>query len=117
MFKDLRLSEGKRQEEVILNVYRKKVDAGFVRESALDVLKEEVDLSEIRIVATTPYIANWPFAAAKKTEGRMTRLVEKYLLSLDNHRVLSAAGVRGFKAANDRDFDTLRQRIKQYENH
>ena len=63
--KDLRLIDGKRQEEVILNVYRKSVDAGFVRESALDVLEEEIDLGKIRILAKTPYIANWPFAAAK----------------------------------------------------
>jgi len=115
VFKDLRLSEGKRQEEVILNVYRKKVDAGFVRESALDVLKEEIDLSKIRIIATTQYIANWPFAASKKTDESMAMLLRKYLLELDDHRVLSAAGIRGFKAANDGDFDTLRKRIQQYE--
>ncbi len=116
VFKDLRLSEGKRQEEVILNVYRKKVDAGFVRESALDVLKEEIDLSKIRTIATTQYIANWPFAAAKKTDERMALLLQKYLLELDDRRVLSAAGIRGFKAANDGDFDPLRKRIQQYEN-
>jgi phosphonate transport system substrate-binding protein len=115
VFKDLRLSEGKRQEEVILNVYRKKVDAGFVRESALDVLKEEIDLSKIRIIATTQYIANWPFAAAKKTDESMAMLLQKYLLALDDHRVLSAAGIRGFKAATDGDYDTLRKRIQQYE--
>ena len=49
--KDLSLIDGKRQEEVILNVYRKNVDAGFVRESALDVLEEEIDLGKIRILA------------------------------------------------------------------
>lgn len=115
VFKDLRLSEGKRQEEVILNVYRKKVDAGFVRESALDVLKEEIDLRKIRIIATTPYIANWPFASAKKTDESMVQLLRKHLLELDDPRVLSAAGIRGFKAAGDGDFDTLRKRIQQYE--
>ncbi len=115
VFKDLRLSEGKRQEEVILNVYRKKVDAGFVRESALDVLKEEVDLNELRTIATTPYIANWPFAAGRKVEENLTLLVRKYLLELDDRRVLSAAGITGFKSAGDRDFDALRKRIRQYE--
>ena len=115
VFKDLRLSEGKRQEEVILNVYRRKADAGFVRESALDVLKEEMDLHEIRIIATTPYIANWPFAAGPETDGSMTLLVRKYLLELDDRRILSAAGITRFKAADDRDFDALRKQIRQYE--
>jgi phosphonate transport system substrate-binding protein len=115
VFEDLVLSEGKRQEEVILNVYRKKADAGFVRESALEVLKEEIDLGEIRIIATTPYIANWPFAAGTRTDGKMAALVRQYLLDLTDQRVLAAAGIRGFKAAGDGDFDALRKRIRQHE--
>ena len=111
MFKDLRLTEGKRQEEVILNVYRGKVDAGFVRESALDVLKEEIDLNMIRIVVRTPYIANWPFAAARGTDGKIVEMVKKHLTELQDKRILSAARVLAFKPASDRDFDDLRKRI------
>ena len=112
VFKDLRLREGKRQEEVILNVYRKTADAGFVRESALEVLKEEIDLGRIRIVAKTAYIANWPFAATKSAPEQLTTLVRKSLLELDDRSILSAAKVEGFKAATDRDFDSLRELIK-----
>jgi phosphonate transport system substrate-binding protein len=112
VFTDLRLREGKRQEEVILNVYRKSVDAGFVRESALDVLKEEIDLGKIRIVATTEYIANWPFAATKSAGTVMTGLVRASLLELKDRTILSAAEIERFKAADDRDFDGLRERIK-----
>ena len=115
VFRDLHLREGKRQEEVILNVYRRAVDAGFVRETALDVLKEEIDLSRIRIVATTAYIANWPFAATKSAPERLTEQVRKSLLEIDDRSILSAAGVEGFKAAADRDFDGLRERIQHYE--
>ncbi len=115
VFKDLRLTEGKRQEEVILNVYRKTVDAGFVRESALDVLKEEIDLSKIRIIARTPYIANWPFAAARNTDPRIVEAVRKSLLDLGEKPVLSAANIKSFKPASDKDFDDLRKRIERYE--
>lgn len=115
VFKDLRIMEGKRQEEVILNVYRRSVDAGFVRESALDVLKEEVDLTKIRIVAKTPYIANWPFAATRKTDRKIIETVKENLLKLKDTHVLTAARIQGFKAASDMDFDGLRKRIKGYE--
>ncbi len=115
VFKDLRLTEGKRQEEVILNVYRKKVDAGFVRESALDVLKEEIDLNRIRILTKTPYIANWPFAALRTTDPRLIEEVKANLLNLKDPKVLSAARVLGFKAASDADYDNLRKRIGRYE--
>ncbi len=115
VFRDLRLREGKRQEEVILNVYRRAADAGFVRETALDVLQEEIDLSRIRIVATTAYIANWPFAATKSAPEQLTRLVRKSLIEIDDRNILSAARVEGFKAAADRDFDSLRERIQRHE--
>lgn len=109
--RDLRLTEGKRQEEVILNVYRRNVDAGFVRESALDVLKEEIDLTKIRIVARTPYIANWPFAATPAADRRLIEAVRQSLTGLRDERILSAAGVRSFKSAGDGNFDQLRKRI------
>lgn len=115
VLRDLRLREGKRQEEVILNVYRRAADAGFVRESALDVLQEEIDLSRIRIVATTAYIANWPFAATKSASEHLTEQVRKSLLEINDRSILSAARVKGFKAATDRDFDGLRERIQRYE--
>ncbi len=115
VFKDLRLTEGKRQEEVILNVYRKNVDAGFVRETALDVLKEEIDLGAIRIIARTPYIANWPFAAARNTDQRIVDAVKRSLLDLRDMPVLSAAKVEAFKPASDGDFDDLRKRIGSHE--
>ncbi len=115
VFTDMKLREGKRQEEVILNVYRRTADAGFVRESALDVLREEIDLSRIKILATTPYIVNWPFAASQKTDDRLMAVMRDALLSVDDAAVLEAAQVTGFRAATDRDFDTLRTRIKKYE--
>jgi phosphate/phosphite/phosphonate ABC transporter binding protein len=111
VFRDLKLREGKRQETVILNVYRGTADAGFVRESALDVLREEIDLSRVRVLARTPYIPNWPFAATKRADGDLTAQVQQALTELADRRVLTAARVRGFKIADNRDFDDLREWI------
>jgi len=114
-YKELRLVDGKRQEEVILNVYRKNVDAGFIRESALGVLQEEIDLSKVRILARTPYIANWPFAATGKADVKTASVVQKSLLELRDSVVLSPAHITAFKAATDADFDSLRKWINRYE--
>jgi phosphonate transport system substrate-binding protein len=115
VFRDLKLREGNRQEEVILNVYRKQADAGFVRESALDVLRSEIDMDKIRVVAMTPYIPNWPFAATARTRPELVTLVQQYLLELADPQVLAAAKVRGFKPARNEDFDDLRKWIGQHE--
>ncbi|GBD98340.1 tetrathionate sensor histidine kinase TtrS [bacterium BMS3Abin07] len=113
--RDLNIIDGKRQENVILNVYRKKVDAGFVRESALNVLKEEIDLGKIRVLARTPYIPNWPFAYTKKADPDVTARVRKSLVGLKDTRVLSAAQIEGFKKASDNDFDKLRKWIRKHD--
>ena len=113
--RDLKLREGKRQEEVILSVYRKAADAGFVRESALEVLREEIDLKRIRVLATTPSIPNWPFAATAHTSPELAKLVQQSLLELTESKVLRAAQVRGFKPARNEDFDDLRKRIGRHE--
>jgi len=113
--RNMTIIDGKRQENVILNVYRKKVDAGFVRESALEVLKEEIDLSRIRVLAKTPYIPNWPFAATRKADPEITRMVQKHLVELKDRQVLSAARIEGFREADDRDFDTLRIWIQKHD--
>jgi phosphate/phosphite/phosphonate ABC transporter binding protein len=115
VYKDMNIIDGKRQEEVILNVYRKNVDAGFVRESAPIVLKEEIDLRKIRILAKTPYIPNWPFASTKKADPQITKRVQKYLLELKDGNILSAAKITGFKAATDEDFDSLRKWIRKHD--
>jgi phosphonate transport system substrate-binding protein len=115
VFRDLRLREGKRQEEVILSVYRRQADAGFVRESALDVLKEEIDLDQVRILAATPYIANWPFAATRAADQDMTSRVRALLLDLKDRSITTAARVQRFKAADDSDFNMLRGQIRHYE--
>jgi phosphate/phosphite/phosphonate ABC transporter binding protein len=111
VLRDLRVREGKRQEAVILNVYRKTADAGFVRESALDVLSEEIDLGRIRVLARTPYIPNWPFAATKRADRDLTPQVQRSLLELADPKVLAAARVRGFKAVRNEDYDGLRRWI------
>jgi phosphate/phosphite/phosphonate ABC transporter binding protein len=115
VLRDLKLREGKRQEEVILNVYRRTADAGFVRESALDVLSEEIDLGRIRVLARTPYIPNWPFAATKRADKDLTLLVQQSLIGLADPKVLAAARIRGFKTAANNDFDDLRRWIERSE--
>ena len=114
VYRDLDLTEGKRQEEVILNVYRKTADAGFVRESALDVLREEIDLGRIRVLARTPYIPNWPFAATKRADKELTQLVQESLTDLRDPMVLNPARIQGFKPAGNRDFDDLRRWIDHH---
>lgn len=57
--RDMKIIDAKRQENVILGVYRGEADAGFVREAALVVWKDAVDMKKIRILARTKPLPNY----------------------------------------------------------
>ncbi len=107
--KDLRLIDAKRQEKVILGVYKGNADAGFVREAALNVLKEEIDMSKIKILAKTTPLPNWPIASCRKDKPTLVKEVKKLLLELNDKDILSSAKIKGFKQANEAELESVKQ--------
>ncbi|MDH4163916.1 MAG: phosphate/phosphite/phosphonate ABC transporter substrate-binding protein [Nitrospirota bacterium] len=107
--RDLMVREAKRQENVILGVYKGQADAGFVRESALEVLKGEIDMRQIRVLTRTQSLPNWPFSLCGKTNPSLVKKVARLLVDLNDRNVLGAAKIRGFRASSDAEFEGLRQ--------
>jgi phosphonate transport system substrate-binding protein len=107
--KDMRIIDAKRQENVILGVYRGEADAGFVRESALVVWKEAVDMKRIRVLARTEPLPNWPFALCRNTDPSLVKTVTRLLTELRDREVLKAARIRGFRVAEEAEFEALRR--------
>ncbi|MGE5237899.1 MAG: phosphate/phosphite/phosphonate ABC transporter substrate-binding protein, partial [Chloroflexota bacterium] len=87
--RDMQLVDVKKQEKVLLGVYRGEADAGFVRESAPTVWREDVDLSKIRIVARTNYLPNWPVAACRRDRPELTMRVKNLLAGLTDEKILA----------------------------
>jgi phosphate/phosphite/phosphonate ABC transporter binding protein len=107
--KDMRIIDAKRQENVIFGVYRGEADAGFVRESALVVWKEEIDMKKMRILARTKALPNWPFALCGNVNSSLVNEVRRLLIQLNDAKILKAARVKGFEAARESDFDVLKR--------
>lgn len=107
--RDLRIIDAKRQENVILGVYKGEADAGFVRESALEVLRDEIDMNQIRVLARTQPLPNWPFSQTGKADPALGAAVARLLIELRDRDILKAAQVKGFKAADEADFEALRR--------
>lgn len=105
--RDMRIIDAKRQENVILGVYRGEADAGFVRESALIVWKDAVDMKRIRVLAHTTPLPNWPFALCRQVDPALVNEVTRLLTELRDKDVLAAARTRGFRKAVKAEFETL----------
>ena len=114
--KNFKVLDGKHQENVIINVYNKDVEGGFVRESALSLLKYELDLNRIKIINYTSYIPTWPMTAFSHTDRSLVEKVKKLLLDLDlnnpvHAKILSAARVLGFTSSHDSDYEIVRKMV------
>ncbi len=106
------LVEGKRHEEVALAVYKGEVDVGFMRESALRVVQDLLDMEQIRIVARTPYYPNWPVAVHTKMNNELAGLVQEALISLQNTELLRQVGVEGFTQPEDKKLSALQEQVE-----
>ncbi len=106
------LKEAKRHEEVVLRVYRGQADAGFVRESALQVVQDLVDMDQLRVLAKTPYHPNWPFAAHTATNSSLVAAVKKNLIDLNQEDLLTKMGIEGFTDADQEKLLLLKEQVE-----
>ena len=107
--RDLTIIDAKRQEKVILGVYNGLSDAGFVREAALQVLKDEIDMKNIHILTTTSPLPNWPIARTRKGNQALALKVRKLLIDFDDKNILRSSHIRGFRAANEQELEELKK--------
>ncbi len=107
---------GGKQESVILGVYAGRYDVGTVREGALELLEDKIDLSQIKILARTPRYPGWNYAARAGLAEEVVEDIKKAMLSLDygkpDHRIiLNKAAMKGIIPASPEDFNAVQNLI------
>ena len=91
-----------------------KADVGGMPESIFKRLPFEYML---KVVGTTDYLPNWALHTTKKTDPGSALKIKEALLKLkpktaQADRVLQDAGLEGFVATADKDFDLMREAAK-----
>jgi phosphonate transport system substrate-binding protein len=109
---------GGKQEKVVLSVYAGRYDVGSVREGTLEVVAGKIDVSEIRVIASTPWYPGWVYSARKGLDASVVEKIRDALLKLDRRNpehevILKAAHVNGVIASGDREFDAVRSLLKK----
>jgi len=119
-FKEVVFSGG-RQENVILGVYAGLHDFGTVREGSLKVLENKIDISQIKIVATTKPFPGWMYSYSPRLPRESVDKIRAAMLKLNytndpRHRaILDTARFIGFAPSDDRDFDPVRELNRKVE--
>lgn len=107
--RDFKLIDAKRQEKVIIGVYKGEADAGFIREAALSVWSNEVDISKIKILDYGDYLPNWPFSVVNNKDHELTEKVKKLITELQDMTILNKAKLKAFKEATNEDLAILKK--------
>jgi len=107
----------KKHDNVVMAVYNRAADAGGLREDDLALMKDKVDLSQLKIVGFTDYYPNWPLFATSRLGKDSAEKIQAALLKLKPHaansvRILGRARLTGFAPVQDKDYDQLRRAAK-----
>jgi phosphonate transport system substrate-binding protein len=98
-----------KQENVIFAVYTGDVDAGFIRESALDQVDEMIPPGAIKVMASTAWLPNWPLSVNRKMPASDREKIVKALDELTSDSpVLKTLKIKGIRPAKDSEYDTVR---------
>lgn len=110
---------GGRQENVILGVYAGLHDIGTIREGSLNVVKDKIDINQIKVIANSNWFPGWVYAYSPRLSSDVADRIRDAMLTLDytnnpQHRqILDAANFIGFVPSDDRDFDQIRELSKK----
>ena len=107
---------GGRQEAVVLAVYAGAYDVGTIRKGTLEVVRDKIDLAQIRVLAETRPYPGWVYSVRRGFDPVARGKIEKALLALkitshEDAKILSAAGMVGIIPARDADFDPVRKLV------
>ena len=105
---------GAKQEKVVMAVYAGAYDIGSVRDGALPLLKDKIDLSQIRILAESKRYPGWVYAYRRGLDPDVVDKISRAMFALSMDRpedalILRTAGMRGIIPAGDADYAPVRE--------
>jgi len=105
---------GGKQEKVVQAVFLGEYDIGSIREGTLEVMQDRLDLSAIRILATTKHYPGWVYAARKGLDPKKVQTIKQALCALDPESpgqadILDQAHIQRIVPARDQDYEPIRE--------
>ena len=110
--RDMRMVEAldNKQENVIFSVYQGDADAGFIRESALNIVDKYIPPSQIKVIQRTAWLPNWALSVSrsmpKQDRDKIAQALQGYK---EDGAVLRALKIERFEPADDGSYDVIRK--------
>ncbi|OGS02025.1 MAG: hypothetical protein A2204_07540 [Elusimicrobia bacterium RIFOXYA1_FULL_47_7] len=115
---DCKITEapGNKQEKVVNAVYFREVDFGCVRDGMVKKMKDKIDTTKIKVIASTPKYPGWAVSISSKVDKATAEKIAKAFAAIPADVMKAAAlpgGVTGFKPASNSDFDSIKTLSKK----
>ncbi len=112
--KDCVLTEApdNKQEKVVMAVFNREADFGCVRNGMIDVVKDRIDVSQIKVLQETEKYSAWVLSAYSAVDKNVVAKISKALLNAPAELLKEAdlpGKITGFVAATDSDFESWRK--------
>lgn len=99
-----------KEENVIISVSVGDVDAGFLRENSVHVADQYIQPGSITVMQTCAWMPNWTASVARTLPDALKAQIKSAILQLgEDTAPLKALHIKGFKPAEDTDFDVVRK--------
>ena len=113
---------GGKQENVVLAVYAGVYDVGTIRKGTLKIVRDKIDLEQIRVLAETRPYPGWLYSARKDLDPAVVESVRRALLALDPRReedagILEAAGMVRVIESREGDYHPVRELVDRLDLH
>lgn len=107
---DLELAADNKQENVIISVSVGDADAGFIRESALNVADQYIQPGTIKVMENCAWLPNWALSVNRSLPDSQKQAIKKAVLGLKpGSPVLEAMELKEFRPAEDSHYDIMRK--------
>jgi phosphonate transport system substrate-binding protein len=87
---------------------------GTIRKGALDIVRDKIDLGQIRVLAESDAYPGWVYASRAGFNPAHRERIARAMFALDKNRpedraILAEAGMVGIIPAKDRDYESIRR--------
>ena len=113
--KDLDMIEApsQKQDKAVMAVYNREIDYCFVRNEVLEVVKDRIDVAQIKTILETPKVPQWVIATSPNVDAGLVAKIQDALVALNANtpaqaEILKAAKTASWKSVTDPDFDSIR---------
>ena len=107
---EIEIASDNKHENVIISVSIGEVDAGFIRESSLHAADKYIRPGSIKVIANCAWLPNWALSVKRSLPENKKKAIKDALTELKKGSpVLKAMKLNGFRAADDSQYDIMRE--------